>query len=154
MYQVIYDGNCNLCVNLVRILEQIDRGDRFQYAPMQDQEILAFYGITLQDCEMGMLLISQDKPEQRWQGSDAAEEIGQLLPAAAPIVAAYRALPGAKWVGDRFYEQIRDNRYTLFGQRAQTYQSSYPAIPDSASNNAPADLICQDGNCMPFGNDR
>lgn len=127
MYHVIYDGNCNLCVNLVKALEQLDRGDRFQYAPMQDQQILDRYDITPQDCEMGMLLINRENPTRRWQGSDAAEEIGRLLPVAETLVAAYRAIPGAKWVGDRFYEQIRDNRYTLFGKRDTLYQTRYPA---------------------------
>jgi predicted DCC family thiol-disulfide oxidoreductase YuxK len=133
MYHVIYDGNCNLCVNLVRILEQLDRGERFQYAPMQNQQILDDYGISSQDCQMGMLLIDQTHPEQRWQGSDAAEEIGRLLPTGQGFVAAYRMLPGMKWMGDRFYEQIRDNRYALFGKRNETYQSGYP--------------ICDSGNC-------
>jgi len=111
----------------VKTLEQLDRGDRFQYAPMQDQQILDRYGITPQDCEMGMLLIDRENPTQRWQGSDAAEEIGRLLPIAQAFVTAYRAIPGAKWMGDRVYEQIRDNRYTLFGKRDTLYQSSYPA---------------------------
>jgi predicted DCC family thiol-disulfide oxidoreductase YuxK len=127
MYHVIYDGNCNLCVNLVKALEQLDRGERFQYAPMQDQNILDQYAITPQDCEMGMLLIERENPTRRWQGSNAAEEIGRLLPVAQVLVSAYRAVPGAKWMGDRFYEQIRDHRYTLFGKRDTLYQSSYPA---------------------------
>jgi predicted DCC family thiol-disulfide oxidoreductase YuxK len=126
MYHVIYDGNCNLCVNLVRMLEQLDRGERFQYAPMQNQQILTQYGITDQDCQMGMLLINQENPQERWQGSDAAEEIGRLLPTGQGWVAAYRMMPGMKWMGDRFYEQIRDNRYALFGKRQETYQSGYP----------------------------
>lgn len=126
MYHVIYDGSCNLCVNLVKTLEQLDRGERFQYAPMQDQRVLDQYGITSQDCEMGMLLIHRENSTQRWQGSDAAEEIGRLLPVAQVFVSAYRAMPGAKWMGDRFYEQIRDNRYALFGKRDILYQSSYP----------------------------
>jgi predicted DCC family thiol-disulfide oxidoreductase YuxK len=133
MYHVIYDGNCNLCVNLVKILEQLDRGERFQYAAMQNQEILDRYGITPQDCELGMLLIQAEDPAQRWQGSDAAEEIGRLLPSGQPFVAAYRAMPGAKWLGDRFYEQIRDNRYSLFGKRENLYEPTYPA--------------CDRGNC-------
>ena len=127
MYYVIYDGNCNLCVNLVRLLERLDRGDRFLYAPMQDQPILDRFGITPQDCELGMILINADEPTQRWQGSAAAEEIGRLLPLGALFVEAYRAMPGIKWMGDRVYEQIRDNRYTLFGKRSTTYQSTYPA---------------------------
>jgi predicted DCC family thiol-disulfide oxidoreductase YuxK len=129
MYQVIYDGNCNLCVNLVRLLENLDRGEQFVYAPMQDSLTLDQFGITPEDCQLGMILLNLNAPEQRWQGSDAAEEIGRLLPMGKIFVDAYRLLPGTKWIGDRFYEQIRDHRYALFGQRSTTYQSAYPACP-------------------------
>ncbi|NJK74999.1 MAG: DUF393 domain-containing protein [Richelia sp. CSU_2_1] len=124
-YNVIYDGNCNLCVTLVQLLENIDRGEKFEYIPMQDLEALNRFGITAQDCEMGMILIDAKVPEKRWQGSDAAEEIGRILPGGEVFVAAYRAMPGMKWMGDRAYEQIRDNRYTLFGKRDDTYKSVY-----------------------------
>lgn len=127
MYYVIYDGDCNLCVTLVQLLEKLDQGRRFQYIPMQDQPTLARYSVTPEDCRMGMILLNADKPEQRWQGSDAAEEIGRMLPMGYLFVTAYRAWPGMKWVGDRTYEQIRDNRYTLFGKRSATYKSVYPA---------------------------
>ncbi|MFB2838825.1 thiol-disulfide oxidoreductase DCC family protein [Floridanema evergladense] len=125
-YYVIYDGNCNLCVTLVQVLENLDRGQMFRYTPMQDLETLNQFGITSQDCEMGMILIDANAPERRWQGSEAAEEIGRLLPAGNGFVEVYRALPGVKWVGDRIYEQVRDNRYTIFGKRDTTYQSGYP----------------------------
>ncbi len=122
--QVIYDGNCNLCVNLVQVLEKIDRGTRFEYAPMQDQNILQQLGIT--DCEMGMILIDPNPPQTQWQGSAAAEEIGRLLPLGNAFVTAYRFIPGLKWCGDRGYAQIRDHRYQLFGKRKQTYHSEFP----------------------------
>ncbi len=125
-YYVIYDGNCNLCVSLVKVLEKLDQGKLFQYAPMQERETLSNFDITPQGCEMGMILIDANNPQRRWQGSDAAEEIGRLLPAGDLFVSAYRALPGVKWVGDRTYEQIRDHRYTLFGKRDSIYQSAYP----------------------------
>ncbi|BBD69723.1 hypothetical protein NIES4072_29420 [Nostoc commune NIES-4072] len=130
-YYVIYDGNCNLCVTLVRSLETLDQGKLFRYSPMQDEQTLLRWGITAQDCEQGMILIDANEPQRRWQGSNAAEEIGRLLPAGSIFVDAYRALPGMKWAGDRFYEQIRDNRYTIFGKRSNTYQSAY----------------CVDGSC-------
>lgn len=134
-YCVIYDGNCNLCVTLVQLLEKLDQGQMFQYAPMQDQKILNHWGISPLDCELGMILIDAEVPQKRWQGSDAAEEIGRLLPVGNMFVATYRALPGVKWVGDRAYEQIRDNRYTIFGKRTSTYQSAYP-------------VGCSTGNCL------
>lgn len=125
-YHVIYDGNCNLCSNLVQILETLDRGEQFDYTPMQDEAAIRRFEITPQDCEMGMILIDAQSPERRWQGSDAAEEIGRLLPAGELFVQVYRAIPGVKWLGDRAYEQIRDNRYEWFGKRSTTYQASYP----------------------------
>ena len=125
-YIVIYDGNCNLCVTLVQLLERLDSGQQFRYLSMQDDAIASF-GVTAADCELGMILIDADRPENRWQGSDAAEEIGRLLPLGATFVAAYRALPGLKQGGDRAYEFIRDNRYDIFGKRDSTYESGFPA---------------------------
>jgi predicted DCC family thiol-disulfide oxidoreductase YuxK len=128
MYAVIYDGNCNLCVTLVQLLERLDKGDRFSYVPMQAD--LSRFAVSAADCELGMLLIALDTEgkatERRWQGSDAAEEIGRLLPMGQVFVQAYRALPGLKPTGDKAYEFVRDHRYRLFGQRDQTYQPAYP----------------------------
>ena len=126
-YTVIYDGQCNLCSNLVQLLETLDKGDRFQYIPMQDQTGLAQFKVTAQDCELGMILIDNENHDRRWQGSNAAEEIGRLLPFSSPFVTAYQSLPGVKWMGDRVYEQVRDNRYALFGRRSETYKTAYPA---------------------------
>ncbi|MGQ4648623.1 DCC1-like thiol-disulfide oxidoreductase family protein [Lyngbya aestuarii] len=134
-YHVIYDGNCNLCVTLVQQLENLDKGQLFDYVPMQDEEMLKNFGVMPQDCEMGMILINASLPEKRWQGSEAVEEMGRILPMGAIFIEAYRSLPGMKWIGDRAYEQIRDNRYSWFGQRSSTYKSAYPvgchAAPES-----------------------
>ncbi|MEY3869445.1 MAG: hypothetical protein RLZZ338_3336 [Cyanobacteriota bacterium] len=125
-YHVIYDGNCNLCVSLVQVLEKLDQGNLFQYVPMQDTETLRQFDVTEEDCELGMILIDAENRDRRWQGSNAAEEIGRLLPTGEIFINAYRALPGVKWMGDRVYEQIRDHRYTLFGKRDKLYESYYP----------------------------
>ncbi len=138
-YTVIYDGRCNLCVSLVKLLEQLDQGQQFCYVPMQDQETLAQWQITPADCEAGMILLQERHPQQRWQGSEAAEEIARLLPAGEVFVAAYRGMPGLKWLGDRTYEQMRDNRYAWFGQRQDLYQSAYPSPGNCASCQSPED---------------
>jgi predicted DCC family thiol-disulfide oxidoreductase YuxK len=129
MYAVIYDGNCNLCVTLVQLLEKLDRGRQFSYVPMQDAETLRHFEVSAADCELGMLLIDQSAPQdrnRRWQGSNAAEEIGRLLPMGEVFVQVYRAMPGVRSTGDRVYTYVRDNRYDLFGQRDTTYWPSYP----------------------------
>ncbi len=136
MYAVIYDGSCNLCVTLVQLLEKMDQGKQFSYVPMQDAQTLARFEVTPADCELGMLLIELDEAgngsDRRWQGSDAAEEIGHLLPMGGAFVQAYRAMPGMKPTGDKAYEFVRDNRYKLFGKRDEVYQPAYP---------------CADGRC-------
>ena len=125
-YHVIYDGNCNLCVTFAQLLEQFDRGKIFDYIPMQDEASLTEFEISAEDCQQGMILINGEQPEQRWQGSDAAEEITRLLPLGNAFITAYRAIPGMKWLGDSSYEQIRDNRYQWFGKRDTTYNTAYP----------------------------
>ena len=116
-YQVVYDSKCNLCSTFAQLLKQFDGDRTFTYIPMQDDAELAKYGITPSDCEAGMILIDNKNPKRRWQGSAAAEEIASLLPLGEAFIAAYRAIPGMKWLGDRSYEQIRDNRYEWFGER-------------------------------------
>jgi predicted DCC family thiol-disulfide oxidoreductase YuxK len=133
MFCVIYDGNCNLCSNLVRLLETLDQGRQFRYVAMQNHDALATLGIRPEDCEAGMILIDLTDPSRRWQGSDAAEEIGRQLPMGDLFVQAYRSLPGLKSTGDAVYSYVRDNRYALFGKRSQQYHSSHP--------------WCDSGNC-------
>ncbi|MEM8720484.1 MAG: DCC1-like thiol-disulfide oxidoreductase family protein [Cyanobacteria bacterium P01_G01_bin.39] len=116
-YQVVYDSKCNLCSTFAQLLKQFDREQTFSYIAMQDNVKLANYGITSTDCEAGMILIDTAQPSHRWQGSEAAEEIARLLPLGEAFIAAYRAIPGMKWLGDRSYEQIRDHRYEWFGER-------------------------------------
>lgn len=125
-YHVIYDGKCNLCSTFAQLLEQFDGGEIFDYIPMQDEANLREFGISATDCEAGMILVNGNQLEKRWQGSDAAEKIASLLPLGDLFISAYRAIPGMKWIGDRSYEQIRDNRYEWFGKRNDTYNSAYP----------------------------
>ena len=137
-YFVIYDGNCNLCVTFVQLLQKFDFSRQFIYLPMQDTTSLKKLEITEQDCEGGMILIDRQNSQRRWQGSDAAEEITRLLPLGAGFVAAYRAMPGMKNLGDSVYAQVRDNRYQWFGKRSSTYfsacesecQSPFDAYPE------------------------
>lgn len=134
VYHIIYDGNCNLCSTFTQLLANFDQGNIFDYIPMQDEVTLKQFHITPEDCEMGMILIDGNHPKRRWQGSDAAEEIVNLLPLGQAFIVAYRSLPGMKWLGDKTYEQVRDNRYNWFGKRDKTYQSPYPFGCDEKDN--------------------
>jgi len=119
-YVVIYDGNCNLCANFVSILEKFDRGRQFCYIPMQDDQTLRQFNVTPEDCEMGMILVDRTDPTQRWQGSDAAEEITRLLPMGKVLIAAYRAIAPVKALGDSTYIQVRQS---MFSEQMNRYST-------------------------------
>lgn len=132
-YYVIYDGNCNLCVAFTQLLAQFDQGQLFNYARMQDEMTLSHFGIPPAECEAGVILLDSHDWGNRWQGTAAIEEIANLFPLGDAFIAAYRALPGLKWMGDRAYAQIRDHRYEWFGCRTQPHETPYPAQPCSPS---------------------
>lgn len=151
-YLVIYDGLCNLCATGVQLLEQLDRGRQFCYAPMQDASTLAQWGIPPEQVELGMILIDLEHPECRWQGSAAIEQIAALLPSGEVWLALYRNFPGLKFLGDLGYKQIRDHRYEWFGCRNTLYLSAYPVcvrgqdllvdLVDKESCSAPSSNCC------------
>jgi len=151
-YMVIYDGLCNLCATGVQLLEQLDRGRQFCYAPMQDASTLAQWGIPPEQVELGMILIDLEHPERRWQGSAAIEQIAALLPSGEVWLALYRNFPGLKFLGDLGYKQIRDHRYEWFGCRNTLYLSAYPVcvrgqdllvdLVDKESCSAPSSNCC------------
>lgn len=118
LYQIIYDDHCNLCSTGVDILKRLDVQGLFDYIPMSDTFALQTFNLTPASCEIGMYLIDTQQPERRWQGSEAVEKITQLLPGGDLFINLYRAIPGAKWLGDRTYEQIRDHRYEWFGRKS------------------------------------
>jgi predicted DCC family thiol-disulfide oxidoreductase YuxK len=151
-YMVIYDGLCNLCATGVQLLEQLDRGRQFCYAPMQDASTLVQWGIPPEQVELGMILIDLEHPERRWQGSAAIEQIAALLPSGEVWLALYRNFPGLKFLGDLGYKQIRDHRYEWFGCRNTLYLSAYPVcvrgqdllvdLVDKESCSAPSSNCC------------
>ena len=92
---------------------------------MQEIETLSKLNITSEDCELGMIVVNPQNLTERWQGSEAAEKIIELLPNGEVFIKAYRSIPYLKSLGDKTYLKIRDNRYQWFGSRGKTYYSSY-----------------------------
>lgn len=119
---IIYDGNCNLCTTFVKLLETIDRGERFCYLPMQQVETLLHLGIAPAEMEQGVILLTD---KTKYQGMKAIEQIGELLPGFDRLVTIYNQIPGVKPLSYSSYAWVKDHRYQLFGQ-CQTYESIYP----------------------------
>ncbi len=125
-YVIIYDGLCHLCCAGVQAVAALDRGHLFTYIPMQDEAALAAWDLTPLTCAEGMLLLEQNHPYRRWQGSAAVEQLVSLVPGLAPWVEGYRHLTALKSLGDACYAQIRDHRYDWFGRRETVYRVTHP----------------------------
>ncbi|MDY7023399.1 MAG: DCC1-like thiol-disulfide oxidoreductase family protein [Cyanobacteriota bacterium] len=108
-YYLIHDPNCPTCGPFIQLLQSYDRGQLFTCISLENQERLAEFGLTLEECKQkGLILINTNNLSQRWYGSEAIEEVVNVLPMGQLLIATYRAMPGAKPIGDRVYVTLKD----------------------------------------------
>ena len=79
-YYVIYDGNCNLCVSLVKLLEKLDQGKTFNYAAMQEQEVLSSLDNKNLNCIQYYLLVSGYYSRSRGSSSSSSSSSTRYSP--------------------------------------------------------------------------
>ena len=108
-YYLIHDPNCPTCRPFIQLLQSFDRGQLFTCISLEDRERLRDFGLTVEECQQkGLILINVNEPSQRWYGSEAVEEIVNVLPMGHLLIATYRAMPGAKPLGDSVYAALKD----------------------------------------------
>ncbi len=108
-YYLIHDPNCPTCGPFIQLLQSFDRGQIFTCISLENQEKLREFGLTVEECQQkGLILINANLPSQRWYGSEAIEEIVTVLPMGDFLIATYRAMPGAKPIGDSVYVTLKD----------------------------------------------
>ena len=103
---LIYDGECGMCRDAVRLLQRWDRGGRIAYVPFQDAAAARF-GIELPALAAAMHLILPDG--RVFAGADATPELAKLLPGKAWLAPFY-GVPGVRPVARRVYAWIAARR--------------------------------------------
>ena len=108
-YYLIHDPNCPTCGPFIQLLQSLDRGRLFICISLEDSERLRDFQLTAEDAKQkGLILIDADETFRRWYGSEAIEEIITVFPMGYLLISTYRAMPGAKPIGDRVYVTLKD----------------------------------------------
>ena len=107
---LIYDGECGVCRQSVRILKRWDREHILHYVPFQDAAAVARFGIALPKLAAAMHLIL---PGGRvYPGADAVPELLRLFPSKRWLAPLFR-VPGVLPLARRIYAWIAIRRRCL-----------------------------------------
>ncbi|KAL4426672.1 hypothetical protein ABPG77_004728 [Micractinium sp. CCAP 211/92] len=124
---ILFDGVCNLCNGGVNFMLAWDREGRFRFAALQSdtgRALLRRAGRSPDDISSIVLVERQ----AAYTKSAAILRIAAGLQAPLPLVAA--ALDGfPRPFKDWFYDQVADNRYSIFG-RTSACRLSDPRFED------------------------
>ena len=104
---LIYDGDCGMCRDAVRVLRRWDRAGAIDYVAFQDTARVARFAIELPALAAAMHLVLPDG--RKFTGADAMPELAKLLPGKAWLAAFYR-VPGVRPVARRVYAWIAARR--------------------------------------------
>ncbi len=111
---VLFDGVCNLCNGAVTFIIRRDKNDLFRYASLQSDvgmELARKHNIDTDETD-SIILIGNHKSYTK---STAILRIARHLSGGYPLLYGFMALP--KFIRDRMYDIIADNRYKWFGKR-------------------------------------
>ena len=111
-YVLVYDGNCNVCGKLVRVLQRWDRDSRrLEIVPSQAPGVHArFPWIPARAYTESVQLVG---PHGRtWQGAAAVEQVIDLMPKGRLVTWIF-SIPFVRPLAERFYRWFARNRYRL-----------------------------------------
>lgn len=110
-YTVVYDGACNVCTKLSRVLKKWDRTGRLEVIPSQTAGLpQRFPWIPPRAYTESLQLVARDG--ETWQGAAAIEKILDTLPKGRWISWIF-SIPFARSIAERFYRWFARNRYRL-----------------------------------------
>ena len=108
---LVYDGNCNVCGKLVRVVQRWDREHHLEIVPSQAPGVQArFPWIPRRAYSESVQLIGPNG--RTWQGAAAVEQVIDLLPKGRLITWVF-SIPFARPLAERFYRWFARNRYRL-----------------------------------------
>ena len=112
-YIILFDGICNLCNFGVDFVIKRDKEKLFRFVSLQSNEgkkLVTNYKIA-KKTDSVILIRNNDA----FVESDAAIEIGKMLPAPWKWASAFRFIP--RKIRDMIYRWVARNRYRWFGKR-------------------------------------
>lgn len=111
---VLFDGVCNLCNSSVNFIIKRDNKKLIKFVPLQSakaQEILNKFGLEGNRFNTVVLIYN----EKIYTKSSAAFEILKKLQTPLKFLLIFQIVP--KFLLNKLYDFISENRYTWFGRR-------------------------------------
>jgi len=111
---ILFDGVCNLCNGAVTFIIKLDKNDTFRFGALQSDvgmELIDQHGIDTSKTD-SIILIENGK---FYSKSSAALKIARYLSGGYPLLYGLMVLP--KFIRDRMYDVIANNRYRWFGKK-------------------------------------
>lgn len=125
-YTVVYDGFCNVCKRLVKVLEKWDRSRILEVVPSQTPGVTARFPWIPRRAYTESVQIIRASDGKTWQGAAALEQIMDVLPKGKLITWVF-SIPYIRPVAERFYRWFALNRYQLgCGAHCQSIGRSAP----------------------------
>ncbi len=115
---LIYDGYCNLCGAIIRLVKRQDRKSRFEFVPSQSERggrLLAEAGLKTSGTGTVVLAL-EDKFYLR---STAALRVFRLLGGGWRLLYGFIIIP--RFIRDFVYDIIAKTRYRIFGRSSSCY---------------------------------
>ncbi len=108
-YTVVWDGSCNTCARLVKLLERWDTRNEIETVPSQNTSVfMRFPWIPAEAYAEAMQLIGPGG--RTWQGAGAIEQLLKVLPLGRPLSWVFRIPLVGRGI-DAFYRWFARNRY-------------------------------------------
>ena len=111
-YTAVYDGSCNVCSRLVKVLEQRDRDERLEIIPSAAAAAAGRFGWIPPTAYAQSLQVIRTADNQTWQGAAAVERLIGVLPKGR-FVSWIFSIPFARPVAEKLYRAFAKNRYRL-----------------------------------------
>lgn len=114
---ILFDGLCNLCNGVVRVVIKRDRHARFRFASLQSDAARrlcadAGYRLSAKPAPDTIVVLINGRALER---SDAVLAVAARLPFPWPLLGVFSVLP--RTVRDGAYRVVARNRYRWFGSR-------------------------------------
>lgn len=110
-YTVVFDGYCNVCQRLVKVLRSWDHNDRLAIVSSQTPGVHArFPWIPARAYTESVQLIGPGG--RTWQGAAAIEQLLDVLPR-GKLISWVFSIPFVRVLAETFYRWFARNRYKL-----------------------------------------
>jgi predicted DCC family thiol-disulfide oxidoreductase YuxK len=115
---LLYDGHCNFCIQITKILEIINKNKIRLVAFQSANALINSYHLSEKNLKRKIHLISPSG--QIYQGGDAVAELAQYFPSFKIFFTFFKTN-----VGKKMYLLVAKNRFKIFGCSNACYISKY-----------------------------